>query len=91
MWRVVLQHVTIGPPQFVGHDIQGNELRRSRRPAMVEPADQRVVASREVGGFKGYSIQVPNEILRVAGLLAFAITDVLATDEPTIGDSSETL
>lgn len=44
---LVPQDVVTGPRQFVGHSLQRDELRL----ALVEPADQRIVANREVGRF----------------------------------------
>lgn len=75
----------------MGHRLQRNELRRPRRLAVIEPANQRVVADREVGGFKEHSTQIPIGVLRLAGLLAVAVTEGVATDAPTIGDSSQTI
>lgn len=60
-----------------------------RRLAVVEPTDPWIVANREVAGFKERPTEIPVAVLRVADLLAFAITEVLATDGPTIGDSMD--
>lgn len=79
------------PVTVRGPGLQGNELCRPRRIAVIAPTAQRVVVNREVGGFKEHSTQMPIEVLRLAGLLAIVITEGLATDAPTIGDSSETL